>query len=132
MSEPIPLRRRVKMANFEEAQRLFSAYQRNGVVHNLRDTLDILEEIIEHRSVDSQRATNFKNRISKHIAEQIKGIFVKCNIPDFAKDLKNIDDQDLLLKKLASVLSAALSKEDGKYLGELLTIQSEYFREETA
>lgn len=35
------------MANFEEAQRLFSAYQKNGGVHNLRDSLDILQEIME-------------------------------------------------------------------------------------
>lgn len=120
------------MAIFEDAQRLFSAYQRNGGVHNLRDSLDILQEIIENQSADSQRAINFKSTISKHINDQIKGIFVKCNVPDFAKDLKNIDDQDLLLEKLATILSAALNKADGKNLGELLTIQSEYFREETA
>ena len=120
------------MANFEEARRLFGVYQRNGDIYNLRESLDILQEIIEDQSVDSQRAANFKNTISKHIADQIKRISVKCNVPDFAKDLKKIDDQDLLLEKLASVLSAALSKEDGKYLGELLTIQSDYFREETA
>jgi hypothetical protein len=70
------------MTIFEDAQRLFSAYQKNGGFHNLRNSLDILQEIIKNQSADSQRAINFKNTISKYIKDQIKGISHKCNIPD--------------------------------------------------
>lgn len=120
------------MENFEDAQRLFSDYEKNGGFHNLRNSLDILDEIIGNQSVDSQRALNFKNTISKHINKEIKAVFVKCNIPDFAKDLKSIDDQDLLLEKLAAFLSNVLTKKYGEILIELWKIQSEYFKAEAS
>lgn len=117
------------MEVFEEVQKLFDAYQKNGDFHNLRDSLDILDEVIESKSAESHKAINFKKTIAKHIDNQVKGVIVKCNIRDFAKDLKDIDDQDLLLEKLASVLSASFSKEDGKTFFELLNIQSDYFKQ---
>lgn len=115
------------MEDFKKAQRLFTLYQNNGEVHYLREALDILSEIIAHDSPDSHKAVNFKKTISRHLDNQIKGIFVKCNIKEFAKDLKSIDDHDILIDKLATVLSAAFSKEDGVLFIELLNIKSDYF-----
>jgi hypothetical protein len=110
------------MAIFEDAQRLFTAYQRNGGVHNLRNSLDILQEIIEAQNSDSQKATNLKNTISKHINDQKKGIHLKGNLPDFLNG--NNEER-------ATILLAALNDEDLSNLIELVGLQSEFFKEES-
>lgn len=116
-----------EMERLEDAQRLFSAYQKNGEARHLRDSLDILDEIIESASSESQKASNFKNTISKHIDNQINGILAKCNIREFAKDLKAINNDDLLIEKLSAIISSAFSKEDGEAFIMLLNIKSDYF-----
>lgn len=115
------------MDNFAEAQRLFGIYQNQGGFNNLRSSLDMLDAIIESKGEDYQRAANFKNTISNHITKQIKEIFVQCNIPDFAKDIKTIDNPDLMIEKLSPILSAAFAKKDGEKFMELLKILSEHF-----
>jgi len=115
------------MTTYEEAQILFNAYQKNGSFHKLRDALDLLIEIIETEDTDLHKATNFKNTISKIISDQISNILVKCNILDFAGDLDNLDNIDLLRDKLATAMAASFSKEDSEAFVELMTIKRDYF-----
>lgn len=107
------------MAFFEDAQRLFNAYERNGGFHNLRNSLDILQEIIEAQNSDSQRATNLKNTISKNINDQIKGISLRGNLPNFLKG-----------NNAKTILSAALNDEDLSKFSELVDLKLEFFKEE--
>lgn len=116
------------MTTFQETQQLFNAYQNNGDFLNLRDCLDNLDEIIDSHDTESQKAIEFKKTIARYIDKQRNDIFVKCNIQDFAKDIKNIRDRDLLIDKLTSLLSASFSDEDMKLFVELLDIKSDYFK----
>ena len=116
------------MGPFEEAQRLFIAYQKTGHSNNLRDSLELLDELIESNKADSHKAMNFKKAISRTIDNQIQGILIKCNIPEFAKGLKPMDDQNLLMNQLTTVLSSSLSSEDATLFLELMNITSHYFK----
>jgi hypothetical protein len=117
------------METFEEAQRLFTSYQKSSNFHILRHSLDILDEIIESKDAESQKANNFKNTISKYINKQVSGIFSKCNIPDFIGDINDNDDYDVLRDKLATVMYSSFSKEDGEAFRELMSIKSIYFKQ---
>lgn len=116
------------MSIFQDAQNFFKAYQEKGDIRNLRNCLDNLDEIIDNADADSQKAIEFKKTIERHIEKQNKDIFIRCNIGGFIKDLKNIDDQDILIDKLAEALSASFSKEDWELFSELLDIKSDYFK----
>jgi len=48
------------MKAFGDAQKSFNEYQKSGRFHNLEDSLDLLNEIIESKGIDLQRAINFK------------------------------------------------------------------------
>ncbi len=116
------------MGPFEEAQQFFIAFQKTGHSNNLRDSLDLLDELIESNNADSYKAMNFKKAIARSIDNQIQGILNKCNIPEFAKDLKAIDDQNVLMNQLATALSSSLSGEDSSLFLELTNITSHYFK----
>jgi hypothetical protein len=116
------------MGPFEEAQQFFKAFQKTGLSNNLRDSLELLDELIESNNADSHKAMNFKQAISRSIENQIQEILNKCNIPEFAKDLKATDDQNELRNQLATVLSSSLSGEDANLFLELMNITSHYFK----
>jgi len=109
------------MGRFESAQQLFAAYQKTGNFNNLRDSLDLLAGLIESDNADSLKATNFKMVISRAICDQMQHLHVKCNIPEFSKNLKTIEE-------LATALSASLSDKDASLYMELLKIRSEHFK----
>lgn len=117
------------METFEEAQRLFTSYQKNGNFHILRHSLDMLDEVIESKGAESQKANNLKNTILKYINNQVSVIFSKCNISDFIGDINDSDDYSLLRDKLATVMYASFSKEDGEAFRELTSIKSNYFKQ---
>jgi methyl coenzyme M reductase subunit C-like uncharacterized protein (methanogenesis marker protein 7) len=108
------------MEDFENAQKLFDAYQKNGRFHNLRDSLDILEKIIESQEADVQRAINFKQIIERHIDTQLNEIWVKSNVDEFGRTLKDDQLTDLLLE--------AMSEEDRSKFFNLFSIKKDYFK----
>ncbi len=116
------------MKTYDEAQRLFNTYQRNGGIHNLRDALDLLDEIIDSQSTEVQKATNFKKTIGHYITDQAANIMKRCNVLDFARDIDKIENNiDLVREKLAEAMSASFSKEDGEAFIELMTVKKDYF-----
>lgn len=88
-----------------------------------------MDELIEDDNADSHKAINFKKVISKTIDNQIRGIFRKCNIPEFTKGLKTADDQEFTTQ-LSTVLSSSLSNADAGLLTDLMNITSHYFKKD--
>jgi len=112
---------------FDEARSLFNAYQKNGDLGNLRDSLDLLDELILNINEDSQRAINFKKTILKALENQIREIKTERNIPEFAKDIGPSDAPDFL-DRVANVFAACFStKDDFERFAELISIRRTYF-----
>lgn len=107
------------MKAFEDAQKSFSEYQKNGRFHNLEDSLNLLNEIIESKGIDLRRAINFKQIIGRHIDIQINEILVKSNVDDFGKALKDNESGNLLWE--------SLSKDDLVNFVRLSRIKKNYF-----
>jgi len=107
------------MVAFEKARELFNSYQESGRLNKLRDSLDILDQIIQGQGADLQRAINLKQVIGRHIDAQIDGIAAKANIDEFRKYLK--DDEGV------SFLSEALNEKDLANFAKLLSIKNDYF-----
>lgn len=108
------------MDAFENAQKLFNNYEKNGGFHNLKTSLDILDEIIEGQGPAFERAINFKKIIEQHIDTQINTIWAKGNVDEFGKALK--DDEFIRL------LWKAMSEEDRSIFLKLLSIKRDYFK----
>jgi hypothetical protein len=107
------------MKAFEDARESFNEYQKNGGFHNLEDSLGLLNEIIESKGIDLQRAINFKQIIGRHIDVQINEIWVKSNVDDFGKALN--DDE------LGNLLWESLSKDVFVNFVRLSRIKKNYF-----
>ena len=45
---------------------------------------------------------------------------VRCNVLEFGKDLKDCAEQDILIDKFATILSASVIKENGERFIELI------------
>lgn len=116
------------MNDFESAQKLFSEYQKSNNINKLKESLDILKDIIKNNKLNDQKAVNFKNTISKYIDVQIKDIFKRCNIKEFGKDLRNCTNDDVLIEKIATLFSASMSDSDVAVFLELTKINSDYFK----
>jgi hypothetical protein len=108
------------METFKNAQKFFRAYQKNGRFRNLRDSLDILDELIERQGTDSLSALNFKQIIGRHIDTKLDEIYVKSNVDEFGKHLNNSDAGFFLFE--------ALSKEDLSRFVGLSRIKKDYFK----
>lgn len=108
------------MESFENAQKLFDAYQKGGRINNLRDSLDILDEIIESQRTDPHRAINFKQIIRRHIDTKLNEIYVKSNVDEFGKALKD--------GELGDILFEALGEEDFRRFFSLISIKRDYLR----
>ena len=84
------------MEDFKNAQKIFNDYQKIGGFHNLRDSLNILDEIIESQGTGAQRASNFKQLIGRHIDTQLDEILAISNVYEFGKD----DDKFLEVERM--------------------------------
>ena len=109
-----------KIKTFEKAQKLFDAYQNYDKISSLRDSLDILDEIIESHGADCQRAINLKQIIGRHVDSKLNEIYVKRNVDEFGKSLNDVELGGLLLE--------ALSKEDLRRFVALISIKRDYFK----
>jgi hypothetical protein len=107
------------MESFDDAKKLFNDYQKNGRFHSLKDSLNILDEIIATQGADEQRAIKFKGLIKTHIDSRINDIYSNANIDEFAKRA-NIEEE-------LAILSESLSKEQMKRFMRLLRIKIDYF-----
>jgi hypothetical protein len=108
------------MESFENAQKLFDAYQKVGRINNLRDSLDILDEMIESQGTNSHRAINFKQIIGRRIDTKLNEIYAKSNVDEFGKALKDSEFGDILFE--------ALGEEDFRRFITLLSIKRDYLR----
>jgi len=104
---------------FEKAQQFFGSFQKNGDFHNLRKSLDILDELINIQGRESERAARLKGNIRHCIDSQMDGIYAKTNLEEFSKGLDDDQAVELLLK--------SLSQEDFKRLMRLFRIKKDYF-----
>jgi len=59
------------MDNLESAQKLFTAYQSTSNIFQLKDALDILDELIDGNGGDAAKARNLKKAIKDSISKQI-------------------------------------------------------------
>lgn len=108
------------MDEFSKAQRFFNEYEKGGGIGSLKQSLEIIDSLIG--ASGSQKASNFKQAIGRHIDAQIKEIVVRCNLKDFSENLKDFDG-------IITFLSSSLSNEDAVNLFHLLGINSDYFVE---
>jgi hypothetical protein len=111
-----------KMKYFEEAQKLFSDYEKNRRLDDLKGSLTILDLIIEDQRADTERAKRFKERIL-HINNEIKEICLKGNITEFGAFKGDID-------KFNEVLSASLNEDDRERLIDLTDISIHIHRDQ--
>lgn len=107
------------MKYFEEAQKLFSDYEKNRRLDDLKGSLTILDLIIEDQRVDTERAKRFKERFLSYIHSEIKEICLKGNIIEFGAFKGDID-------KFNEVLSASLNEDDRERLVNLTNISIVY------
>jgi hypothetical protein len=98
-----------KMGDFEDAQKLFADYERDDGINNLRDSLELLEEIIEEKGLDADRARNFKMRICHHVNKRLNDLLDKSGMVEFGIKL------------------ASLSQTDGRLLLHLQRLKREFF-----
>lgn len=105
------------MDSFEHAQVLFAAYEQSGNIQKLRESLNILDELIE--MPNSQRAINFKATVRERLGAQITDIIERHNIPDFGKGLPT--------EELARLIDNSMTEEDTNTILALYEIQSNYF-----
>jgi hypothetical protein len=117
------------MDNLESAQKLFTAYQSTSNIFQLKDALDILDELIDGNGGDAAKARNLKKAIKDSISKQISDFFQKYNVGPFLKkeNIKDVKDDNELTEKLVRVVGASFSRDDLEILVELLTIQSDYY-----
>ncbi len=107
------------MEKFEKAQEFFGSFQKNGNFHNLRESLDILDELMDIHGKESERAAKLKENIRHYIDSQMGEIYEKSNTEQFSKDLND--------ERAAEVLVQSLSKEDFGRLLRLFRIKEDYF-----
>ncbi len=115
------------MPEFEESQRLFDIYQKTGDSQNLRDSLDILNSIIESETLAHQKAINFKKTIYNYINDQINVLKTKYNIGEFSKKSVKSPSEDIIQKLLSAVFASA-TNQDAKKLIDLMIILVEYWK----
>jgi hypothetical protein len=111
-----------KMKYFEEAQKLFSDYEKSRRLDDLRGSLTILDVIIEDQREDTERAKRFKERILTYIHSEIKEICSKGNIIEFGAFKGDID-------KFNEVLFASLDEDDRERLIGLTDISIHIHRD---
>lgn len=115
------------MTDFDKARSFFDTYQQHGGIDNLKEALDILDDIIESQSVGLQKAINLKTTISKFIDNQIKTIRAKYNIGEFNKNM-GTDTSEVAIRKFVNELFSSATDEDAKKLIELLMTSVEYWK----
>lgn len=104
------------MDSFEYAQVLFADYEKSGNIQKLRESLNILDELIE--KLNSQRALNFKATVRARNAAQITEMIARHNIPAFGKGLPT--------EELARLIDNSMTEEDTNKILALYEIQSNY------
>jgi hypothetical protein len=108
------------VGDFDKAQSLFGSFQKNEQFHNLRDSLDILDNLIEIQGAEFQRALRLKENIKRYIDSKIQGFYHKTNIGEYSKKRLTADQATVLFIQ-------ALTQEDlGKYVA-LMEIKEDYF-----
>jgi len=107
------------MEKFEKAQELFGSFQKNGEFHNLRKSLDILDELMDIQGKECERATKLKEYIRRYVDSQVEEIYKAANLKEFSKGL----DADRVVK----LLFESLSEKDLIRFVRFFRVQKDYF-----
>lgn len=116
------------MKKFEYAQKLFEEYEKEADISKLRGALEILDELIKDKDLNSHKAVNLKKTICELITSQKNDLLEY--IKGFGKDIKADDSHDIQTKKLAKLIGASLSESEKRKFIELLDIQSDFCENE--